>query len=263
MEFRLGAKRTDALWPAALRAASPPRTARASTPPSPPRQLRRCDAASATRQRTPRARRASRRSTPAARRSSRAASPRRRCSTSSPGASRRPARGAASRSRRRGGDLVAGGVTVLGDFRVATAAGERSSRWGTFGDEDLLTCSASFYEGGDVVALVVPAGDHGTHVAAIVGAYDAADPDKCGVAPACRIVSIKIGDSRLGTMETGAGLCRALVACRRLGVDLVNLSYGEAACLCDVGRFVELSESSCAAATGAPSSARAGNNGRR
>ncbi|KAH8045173.1 tripeptidyl-peptidase [Aureococcus anophagefferens] len=124
-------------------------------------------------------------------------------------------------------------VAVPADGWVTNAASGRRLR--------LDASNASFYEGGDVVA----GGARGrprTRAAAIVGAYDAADPDKCGVAPACRIVSIKIGDSRLGTMETGAGLCRALVACRRLGVDLVNLSYGEAACLCDVGRFVELSE---------------------
>ena len=111
-------------------------------------------------------------------------------------------------------------------------AGETSSRFARFGDADLLTCSVSVYEGGDVVTLVTPSGDHGTHVAAIVGAYVDGEPDRCGVAPGCQIVSLKIGDARLDSMETGAGLARALVAARRRGVDLCNLSYGEAACLC-------------------------------
>ena len=31
----------------------------------------------------------------------------------------------------------------------------------------------------------------------------------------------------MGSAETGTGLVRALAACKRYGVDLINLSYGE------------------------------------
>ena len=78
-------------------------------------------------------------------------------------------------------------------------------------------------------------------MAGIVGAFNGKERDD-GVAPGCQLVSIKIGDSRVGTMETGSSLRRALVAARRLKVDVVNLSYGEAARLCNTGRFAELSE---------------------
>lgn len=46
----------------------------------------------------------------------------------------------------------------------------------------------------------------------------------------------KIGDSRLGSMETGTGVVRAVTEAVRMGCDVINMSYGEAAALCDSGR---------------------------
>ena len=88
----------------------------------------------------------------------------------------------------------------------------------------LAASSPDAFSEENTCSLVVAGGDHGTHVAGIVGAFNGKERDD-GVAPGCQLVSIKIGDSRVGTMETGSSLRRALVAARRLKVDVVNLSW--------------------------------------
>lgn len=77
------------------------------------------------------------------------------------------------------------------------------------------------------VSLVVTSGSHATHVAGIVGAHRTDDEVKNGVAPGCEIVSLKIGDTRLKSMETQQALLRAAQALITTKCDIANMSFGE------------------------------------
>lgn len=148
-------------------------------------------------------------------------------------------------------------VVPLASFTEARKRGERA--YSSFHD-NLLTYSVNFY-GEDVASIVTPSGDHGTHVAAIAAAYDAEDEDKCGLAPGAQIVSVKIGDARLGTMETGTALARAATTAQMHKVDLINLSYGEASGLCNAGAFAAKAQKLVDEDPGLIFVSSAGNNG--
>ena len=96
------------------------------------------------------------------------------------------------------------------------------------------------FDGGKRVVVTVDSGAHGTHVAGITGAFYPDRPELSGIAPGCKLVGLKIGDSRLSAMETGTALVRALGAAIERGVTLINMSFGEYADVDNFGRFVEL-----------------------
>lgn len=111
-----------------------------------------------------------------------------------------------------------------------------------FSDVDALNYGIHIYDNGAILSIVVDAGAHGTHVAGIISAHHPDAPECNGVAPGAQIVSLKIGDTRLGSMETSVGLIRALIQAVKCGCNIINMSYGEAAEWDNDGAFVRLAE---------------------
>ncbi|KAK3699411.1 hypothetical protein QZH41_018570 [Actinostola sp. cb2023] len=129
-----------------------------------------------------------------------------------------------------------------GDLQSCTllANYKESGQFATFGKEDLLNYSITVFEEGNILSIVANGGPHGTHVASIAAGYSADDPALTGIAPGAQIISVKIGDSRLDTMETGASMMRGLIATLEHKCDLINMSYGESAKWPNAGRVVNL-----------------------
>ncbi|XP_057446180.1 tripeptidyl-peptidase 2-like isoform X2 [Lotus japonicus] len=111
---------------------------------------------------------------------------------------------------------------------------------GVFSKLDACTFVVNVYNDGNVLSVVTDCSPHATHVAGIASAFHPKEPSLNGVAPGAQLISCKIGDSRLGSMETGTGLTRALIAAVEHKCDLINMSYGEATLLPDYGRFIDL-----------------------
>ncbi|GAB4814120.1 hypothetical protein N2152v2_001166 [Parachlorella kessleri] len=130
---------------------------------------------------------------------------------------------------------------LLADFTPLTNY-QAERQYATFSSEDAFNFVCNIYEDGNVLSIVVDAGSHGTHVAGITAANYPEDPALNGVAPGAQIVSCKIGDSRLGSMETLVGLTRALIAVLDNGCHLINMSYGESTATPNMGRFIRLAE---------------------
>ena len=115
-------------------------------------------------------------------------------------------------------------------------------QYATFSALDACNYAINIYDEGTTLSIVTDTGAHGTHVAGITAAHHPEEPSLNGVAPGAQIVSCKIGDTRLGGMESGPGLVRALVAVLENNVDIINMSYGEPTSTPDVGRFVALAK---------------------
>lgn len=95
---------------------------------------------------------------------------------------------------------------VLEDYAI-------NQRFSQFGSGVMMNFGVNIYDNGNVLSIVVDGGSHGTHVAGILAAHFPDDPSRNGLAPGAHIVSLKIGDSRLSSMETHQGLMRAIAYC--------------------------------------------------
>lgn len=127
-----------------------------------------------------------------------------------------------------------------GKLELALAPFGEERQFGTFGTVDQYNYAVNMYNDGKVLSIVGDAGAHATHVAGIAAASYNDEQLASGVAPGAKIVSFKIGDSRVGSMETGTALCRAMIEAVKWKCDVINLSYGEGILLPNTGRIVRL-----------------------
>ena len=116
----------------------------------------------------------------------------------------------------------------------------KEHQFSTFISNDAcLNFAVNIYDEGQTLSIVNDAGAHGTHVAGIVAANYPNSAEANGIAPGAQIVGIRIGDTRLGSMETGPGLMRGIIAVLRSKCDVVNMSYGEPSKSPNFGRFAD------------------------
>ncbi|EQC36766.1 hypothetical protein, variant [Saprolegnia diclina VS20] len=128
------------------------------------------------------------------------------------------------------------------DFGAIEAIGVYHKRceFRCFSDASQLHYAFNVYDNGDVLSIVCDAGSHGTHVASIAAGHDPENAANNGIAPGAQLVSIKIGDTRMGSAETGTAISRGILAVLQHKCDVVNMSYGEHVVHPNHGRSVDL-----------------------
>ncbi|KDO32799.1 hypothetical protein SPRG_22108 [Saprolegnia parasitica CBS 223.65] len=128
------------------------------------------------------------------------------------------------------------------DFSAIEAMGvyHKQREFRCFSDASQLHYAFNVYDNGDVLSIVCDAGSHGTHVASIVAGHDPKNAANNGIAPGAQLVSIKIGDTRMGSSETGTAISRGILAVFEHKCDVVNMSYGEHVVHPNRGRSVDL-----------------------
>lgn len=136
-------------------------------------------------------------------------------------------------------------ISESGDLENAAVIREYSKFYDMIKIDDYLSVSINVHDDGNTLEIVGMCSSHGTHVASIAAGYHPENPDLNGVAFNSQIVSLTIGDGRLGSMETGVGLIRAIIKVMELcdagiKIDVINMSYGEHSAFSNAGRIGEL-----------------------
>ncbi|KAI8319716.1 subtilisin-like protein, partial [Martensiomyces pterosporus] len=129
-----------------------------------------------------------------------------------------------------------------GDLRQAEALGayKLTGDVGKLCKRQLFYYTLNFYNEGGVLSIVTNVGSHSTHVAGILAANHPDEPQNNGVAPGAQLLSLMIGDHRVGSLETGVGLTRAASAIVEHSADLANMSYGEPSATSNAGQWVQM-----------------------
>ncbi|KAF9588826.1 hypothetical protein IFM89_016186, partial [Coptis chinensis] len=84
-------------------------------------------------------------------------------------------------------------------------------KYGIFSKLDACSFVPNVFDKGNILSIVKDSFPHVTHVAGIATVFHPKEPLLNGIAPGAQVISCKIGDSRLGSMETGTGLTRVLI----------------------------------------------------
>lgn len=134
-------------------------------------------------------------------------------------------------------DGTSNNFIVLEEYHIAQEYGQIP-----IGDNLFLTFGFHLYNSLDsdsqICSLVFDTGSHATHVAGIIGGCFI-NEEMNGINPHCKILSLKIGDSRVDGMETSISLIRALQEIVKRDCHIVNYSYGEPVSV-DKGRFIDM-----------------------
>jgi subtilisin family serine protease len=112
------------------------------------------------------------------------------------------------------------------DEEVALRGFKESGDWAVLGDETNLNYAVAVEDEGQRVQLFYDAHGHGTHVAGIIGSFDAADSNLNGIAPGVEIVAVKVGDGKFGGSTSGFAIAKAIDFAVEAGCQVANLSFG-------------------------------------